>query len=180
MSEIIKEQNKKLLPGRGLDVGTSMLVSCSTDENGEVYTKSIRDSFLEIKPANKLVYGTMKKSLTKAGVNFFETDGVFNILGEDSLIQSVERQLILNRPMSKGIISPKEAKALPMFKALLKELLGEPQIENEKIIYSVPASPLSPRISTTLLRGSYVPTESPSGASSTIARSASKFDSLAA
>lgn len=142
MNEVIKkEQPKKIFPGRGLDIGTGFLVMSTMDEEGNTHTKSVRDSFLEIKPANKLVYGTMKKGLEKAGVSFFETEDSFNIIGDDSLVQSVERQLVVKRPMSKGVISPKEAKALPMFKVLLKELLGDPVIENEKVVYSIPASP---------------------------------------
>lgn len=136
-----KKEEIKLLPGRGLDVGTGFIVCSQMSEDGEVYTKTVRDSFLEIKPANKLVRGTMKKGFIKAGLNFFESDESFLILGEDSLVQSVERQMIVKRPMSKGVISPKEAKALPMFKALLKELLGDPLIPGEQIVYSIPAAP---------------------------------------
>ena len=91
MTEEAKAESKKeVLAGRGLDVGTGFIVCATADEDGEVYTKSVRDSFLEIKPVNKLVYNTMKKGLKKAGIDFFESEGVFNILGDDSLYQSVE------------------------------------------------------------------------------------------
>jgi hypothetical protein len=135
------DNNVKMLPGRGLDVGTGFLVEARMSEDGTVHTKSVRDSFLEIKPSNKIVYGMMKKGLQKAGVNYFEENGVFNVLGEDSLIQSVEKQLIVKRPMEKGVINRNDVKALPMFKALLKELLGEPVVPFEPIVYSIPASP---------------------------------------
>jgi len=128
-------------PGRGLDVGTGFLVECSLSSEGELHTKSVRDSFLELTPSNKMAKKIMKKGLQKAGVNFLEDTESFYILGEDSLSQSVERSLTTKRPMSKGVISPTESQALPMFKALLQELLGTPRCENEKILYSVPASP---------------------------------------
>lgn len=131
-----------LKAGRGLDIGTGLLASAGIDVDGNTITKSVRHSFLELIPPNKLVAGTMKKGLIKSGVNFFETDGRFFVLGEDSLIQAIERQLITKRPMAKGVISPKEAKALPLFKKLLSELLGEPLCEKEKIIFSIPASPM--------------------------------------
>jgi hypothetical protein len=135
------ENTTKFLPGRGLDCGTGTLIAAQMTEAGDIYTKIVRDSFLEMKPANKLVFNTMKKSLSKSGINFFETEDSFIVLGDDALLQSVERQLVIQRPMSKGVISPKESKALPMFKALIKELLGEPTEKGEKVIFSVPASP---------------------------------------
>lgn len=129
-------------PGRGFDCGTGILAMSQMSEDGEVYTKSIRHAFLEIKPTNKLVLSTMKKGLVNANISFIEEDDKIIVLGQDSLTQSVERQMVLKRPMSKGVISPSEVKALPMFKLLLKELLGKPLVENEKIVFSVPASPL--------------------------------------
>jgi hypothetical protein len=133
--------NIKLLPGRGLDIGTGFLVMAQLTEDGEVITKSVRDSFLELKPSNKMAKKIMNMSLVKAGVSFLEDSEGFYVLGEDSLSQSVERSLTTKRPMSKGVISPTEAKAMPMFKALLKELLGDPLVPQEQVLYSVPASP---------------------------------------
>lgn len=133
----------KFRNGRGLDVGTGFLVEArATAEGADLVTKSVRDSFLELKPANKMVLATMKKSLLKSGVSFFEDGESLIILGQDSLFQSVERQVTLQRPMAKGVISPSEAKALPMFKALIKELLGAPQVPNEKVMFTVPAAPV--------------------------------------
>lgn len=134
--------DRKFKPGRGLDVGTGFLVQSQMTEDGELVTKSVRDSFLELKTPNKLVQATMRKGLTKAGVNFFEIDDKFFVLGEDSLLQSIERQIVVQRPMSKGVISPSETQALPMFKALIKELLGEPLVKNEKVVFTVPAAPI--------------------------------------
>lgn len=134
--------DNKFKSGRGLDVGTGFLAEARMAESGEIVTKSVRDSFLEIKAPNKLVHSTMRKGLTKAGVNFFETEDRFFVLGEDSLLQSIERQSVVQRPMSKGVISPTESQALPMFKALIKELLGEPQEKNEKVVFTVPAAPI--------------------------------------
>lgn len=132
----------KYNPGRGLDIGTGFLVMSQMDDTGTMYTKSIRDAFLEIKPINKLVLSTMKKGLVRAGVSFFEEEDKIIILGQDSLNQSIERQVILRRPMSRGVLSPSESNVLPIFKALLKELLGPPIVPGERVMYSVPAAPL--------------------------------------
>jgi hypothetical protein len=133
--------NTKFKLGRGLDVGTGILCMAQMTESGEVAFKSVRDSFLEITPPNKLVFSTMKKGLIKAGINFFELEDKFYILGDDALITSIERQIVVRRPMAKGVISPTEAKGLPMFKALVKELLGPPQTTREKVVFTVPAAP---------------------------------------
>lgn len=132
---------ESLEPGRGLDVGTGFLCVASLNSSGDVITKSVRDSFLQLTPSNKMAMKIMRKGLEKAGINFLEDSDSFYVLGEDSLNQSVERSLTTKRPMSKGVISPVEANALPMFKALLKELLGDPLCVDEQILYSVPASP---------------------------------------
>jgi len=132
----------KFKPGRGIDIGTGILVQSRMTEFGDIITKSVRDSFLEIIPANKLVASTMRKGLAKSNVSFFESDDKFYIIGDDSLIQSIERQSVIQRPMSKGVISATEIKALPMFKALLKELLGDPMVPNEKVVYTVPGTPI--------------------------------------
>lgn len=129
-------------PGIGLDIGTGTLVASFLSSDDQVVHKTVRDSFLELKPANKLVHNTMKKGLTRAGVNFFESEDSFFILGDDSLIQSVERQMVIRRPMSRGVISAKESHALPLFKALLRELLGPPIVANEPVVYSIPAAPI--------------------------------------
>lgn len=134
--------SNKFKHGRGLDVGTGILVTSLMSEDGDITTKSIRDSFLEITPANKLVAATMRKGLEKSNINFIESDGKFYVIGDDSLIQSIERQSVVQRPMNKGVISATEIKALPMFKALLKELLGDPSTPNEKIVYTIPGTPI--------------------------------------
>lgn len=133
---------KAVKPGRGLDVGTGLLCQATIDESGEISYKTVRDSFLEIKPPNKLILGTMKKGLIKAGINFFEADDRLLVLGDDALTTSIERQMVIRRPMSKGVISPTEINALAMFKALLKELLGSPVVDRERIIFTVPAAPV--------------------------------------
>jgi actin-like ATPase involved in cell morphogenesis len=130
-------------PNLGLDVGTCFLVVASVDEQGNTTTKSVRDAFLEMRPSNPLVKTIMIKGFKDAGVSYLEMeDGTIQVIGDESLNQAVVKNMILRRPLAKGVISPKETKALPMFTALLRELLGDPVTPNEKVVYSVPASPI--------------------------------------
>lgn len=130
-------------PGIGLDVGTMFLVSASMDKDGNVSTRSVRDAFLEMKPSNALVKNIMIKGFHSSGISFLEMDdGTLQVLGDESLNQAVVKNAKLRRPLAKGVISPKEAKALPMFVKLLEGLLGTPVVPNEKVVYSVPAKPI--------------------------------------
>lgn len=130
----------------GLDVGTCFLVVSYLDSSGNMVTKNIRDAFLEMKPANPLVKNIMIKGFKEASVNYLEMeDGTLQVIGDESLNQAIVKNLTLRRPLAKGVISPKETKALPMFTALLKELLGSPVTPNERIVYSVPAAPMDAR-----------------------------------
>lgn len=128
--------------GVGLDCGTGNLITARIDKKGDITTKCIRDAFFEIKPQNQLVFSTIKKSLLKTGVSFIEDGDKLLLLGDDALTQSVERQALLKRPMARGVISPSEVNALPVFKILLKELLGIPSQKDEPVVYSVPAAPI--------------------------------------
>lgn len=130
-------------PGIGLDVGTMFLVAATMDNVGNITTKSVRDSFLELKPTNPLVKNIMIKGFKDSKVNYLEMqDGTLQVIGDESLNQAVVKNAMLRRPLAKGVISPKEVKALPMFTALLKELLGPPVVPNEKVVYSIPAKPI--------------------------------------
>ena len=129
------------VPGIGLDVGTGFLVAAFSDKEGNTHTKAVRDSFLEIAPKNRIISNMTRKSLLNSKISFFEVDGKFQILGNDSLEQSIEKQMVLRRPMARGVLSPKEANASHLLFALLKELLGPPVVKDEPVLYSVPASP---------------------------------------
>jgi len=128
--------------GVGLDLGTNAIVKARLTTEDEVVTSWIRDAFLILEPTNKIIKNTMKKGLSKAGVKFLEKDDKFIILGDDALNQSVERGMTTRRPMSKGVMSPKEADALPMFKVLVSNILGKPLTEKELCVYSIPSSPI--------------------------------------
>jgi intein/homing endonuclease len=141
MNNEVKVDTEVKASGVGLDCGTGFLVSCRINNSGDIETKSVRDSFLELEPKGELVFKMMKKGLDKSGVSYIQEGKKLHILGEDSLNVSIEKQMTVRRPMEKGVISPREAQALPLFKMLLKELLGEPVVPGEVVVYSIPAPP---------------------------------------
>jgi len=132
----------KFRKGVGLDLGTNAIVKARLSVEDDVVTSWIRDAFLILEPTNKIIKNTMKRGLTKAGIKFLEKEDKFIILGDDALNQSVERGMTTRRPMAKGVMSPREADALPMFKVLVSNILGKPLVENELCVYSIPSSPI--------------------------------------
>jgi hypothetical protein len=127
---------------KGVDIGTNMLVSSLLGEDGLPIFKMQRDAFFKIIPKSEMNRKSIEMALTKRAANFiFDSDNNCIVVGNDALEIAVERNATAKRPMQKGIISPKEKDSLPMLKLLVESLIGKGE-EGDKIIYSVPASPV--------------------------------------
>lgn len=126
---------------RGLDIGTNMIVS-GTIENGTSVFKQQRDAFYRIVPKTEVNKNSIKISLDKRGSNYIvDSDGSFIVVGEDALSIAIERNDVAQRPMLKGVISPKEKASLPMLKLIIETLIGKGEA-GDKVVYSVPAKPV--------------------------------------
>jgi pilus assembly protein FimV len=127
---------------KGLDIGTNMLVAASKDDNGAPIFKMQRDAFYVLRPKTEVNRNSIKISLDKRGANYVvDEDGSFVIVGEDALEIAIERNDYAQRPMQKGVISPKEKASFPMLKHLIESLIGRGN-EGDVCIYSVPAKPV--------------------------------------
>jgi len=127
---------------KGLDVGTNMIVSASLDDDGTPVFKMQRDAFYRIVPKTEVNRNSIRMSLDKRGANYIiDEDGSYLIVGNDALEIAIERNDVAFRPMSKGVISPKEKSALPILKLIIENLIGKGDGE-EICIYSVPAKPI--------------------------------------
>jgi hypothetical protein len=121
----------------GLDVGTCYLVSATRDvknDEAPVETKSIRDAFLDIE-ADASVLNMLKMS----NVSFVQEKDSVYIVGEPALSMANLFKREARRPLSKGVIASGELDAEKMLVILLKNILSDPQVENENVFYSVPA-----------------------------------------
>ena len=126
----------------GLDVGTNMLAAGISEDGGDPVFKSQRDCFYRIVPKTTVNKKSIKMSLDKRKVSYIEEeDGSFIIVGQDSLDIAIERNDIAERPMIKGVISPKDKASLPMLKYIIESLIGKGQ-EGDKCVYSVPSPPV--------------------------------------
>ena len=127
--------------GIGLDIGTNMLVSAMMDESGKPVYKKQRDAFFRLSPKSEVNKKSIKMALEGRNANFIVDGDDFIVIGEDALHMANERNMESRRPMSKGVLSPKEKASLPMIKLIIKSLIGESS-DNEKLIFSVPAEPI--------------------------------------
>lgn len=130
------------MSGKGLDIGTNMLVASMLAADGNLIFKMQRDCFYRINPKTEVNRNSIKVSLDKRGANYIiDEDNNFIVVGQDALDIAIERNDSAKRPMQKGVISPKEKASLPMLKLIIETLIGKAK-PGEKLIYSVPAKPI--------------------------------------
>jgi hypothetical protein len=132
----------KFLSGRGLDIGTSFII-CAKEyaTGGKVMYTEFRDAFIRLVPSSPIAKKMMLKGLK--GQRFFEdTDGSYVVVGQDAIERAIERNISANRPLVRGVISPKEKQARRILRHILKEILGQPQEADERLVYSVPSQPV--------------------------------------
>ncbi len=128
--------------GKGIDVGTNMLVAAESNEDGNIIFKMQRDAFYKITPKSEVNKNSIRNALSKREFNFIEdTDGAFVIVGEAALEMAIERNDVARRPLRRGVVSPKEKNSLPMLKLLIENLIGRGDGDTN-LVYSVPAKPI--------------------------------------
>lgn len=127
----------RLRPGKGLDVGTANLLSAVQDFEGNVIIKAQRNAFIDIEQND-----FTRNMLTKMDVQYVVLNNRMVVIGDPAFDLANIYNRETRRPMQDGMISPKETDALPIEKLLIDRLLGQPQVQNEVVYYSVPAEPI--------------------------------------
>lgn len=131
-----KVQNK---PGVGLDIGTMNIVSARHGEGGKVFTRRIRDAFLDVEK-------DAEKSLKLSKADYIEFGENFLIVGDSALTMANLFKREARRPLSRGVIAAGELDAQAVLKQLLYTALsngGEiADGDGEHCYYSVPAAPI--------------------------------------
>jgi len=126
-----KEKN---VAGVGLDIGTMNVVAARRSDKG-VETKRMRDLFLDL-PVSA------KKMLKISDTSFVERARDVLILGDAALEVANVFGREPRRPLAAGLISSKETDSLEVLGLLIRAVLGEPVVENEPCVFSVPAQPI--------------------------------------
>jgi len=123
--------------GKSLDIGTGFIVGGRLDKDGNTEFTSIRDSFFEIED-NPF----RQKMLKQVKANFLAKDGKLLVIGNEAVEFANMFNANAQRPMSKGVISPKEKDAFPVIKIIIEKAIGKASKKGEKCYYSVPAAPV--------------------------------------
>lgn len=133
------------MSGKGLDVGTNMIVAAHLDDSNRPVYKKQRDAFFVIRPKTDVNRNTIKKVLDKRKSSYIISNNDFIVVGEDALEMAMERNEISKRPIRSGVISPKDKENLPILKSIINSILGTGK-DNEKLMYSVPAEPIDSKL----------------------------------
>lgn len=123
--------------GKGLDIGTVNLVSAVQKEDGAVVVKKMRNAFIDVPIDN-----FSKSMLTRLKVPYVIHDKKMYVLGDAAFELANVLNKNTRRPMADGLISPREADALPVMRLLIDSVIGKPSVAHELCYYSVPADPL--------------------------------------
>jgi len=127
--------------GIGLDLGTNMIVMAMMNEEGDPVYKKQRDAFFKISPKSEVNHKSIQMALSSRKANFIIDGNDFFVVGQDALYMANERNMEARRPMSKGVLSPREKFSLPMLKLIIKSLIGQGS-GSDKLVFSIPAEPV--------------------------------------
>ena len=135
-----KSNNKKYLIA-GADVGTGNLVFSKVTDDNQIELNSIRDMFIYVED-NQISSAEMANSKLDYITQLDENGEVdyHAVIGEDALKLANIFNSKINRPMSKGMLSPQEANAAPVITAMFKNIIGE-EVNNGQVVFSIPAQP---------------------------------------
>ncbi|MCX7589978.1 MAG: hypothetical protein N2Z85_03570, partial [Patescibacteria group bacterium] len=83
------------------------------------------------------------KQLNTMNIPYAVLNGKIHIIGTKAYeLANIFNSSDLKRPMANGLLNPTEPNALPILQLIIKNLLGEPNEKNEKVIYCVPGKPI--------------------------------------
>lgn len=123
--------------GIGVDIGTMNIVSARR-VGKKVTTKRVRDAFLDLPPEHK-------KMLKLSNTAFVELDGHLLVVGDDALSTANLFNREARRPIAGGMIAAGELDAQQVIGLIVKRVVGEPIIKDERCCYSVPATAVDVR-----------------------------------
>ncbi len=128
----------------GVDIGTGF-ISCAEHEEGNKKFRKVRDAFFKLNPS-KFLEGSAdqfgESMLKNAGAHYVKVDGQLYVLGDDAFkFASLFHQECL-RPMSQGVLNPREPVSNLMVAELIKAVAGKPKAKNDVLYYCVPAEPI--------------------------------------
>jgi len=128
----------------GVDIGTGF-ISCAEEEGGKRKLRKIRDAFFKLNPS-KFLEGSANEfgesMLKNAGAHYVKVDGIMYVLGDDAFKFANLFHKECLRPMSKGVLNPKQPVSNLMVSELVKAVAGKSSSDSDVMYYCVPAEPI--------------------------------------
>jgi hypothetical protein len=122
----------------GIDIGTSNLVAARYDSKENVIISYERNAFIYIGKWDRV-----KNKIKRTRISYTRLEDDVYILGTSAFdYANIFGEVELKRPMSLGMLNPKEKSALPIMRELIRSILGEPEHENEVCVYVTPSEPI--------------------------------------
>jgi len=148
--ETIKMNEKKNSGGSkaqrsvGIDIGTGF-ISCAECEGDSKKFRKVRDAFFKLNPS-KFLEGSAnafgENMLKNAGAHYVKVDEDLYVLGDDAFkFANLFHQECL-RPMSQGVLNPRQPVSNMMVSELVRAVAGKAQNKNDILYYCVPAQPI--------------------------------------
>ena len=118
----------------GLDAGTAYFISARENK-----IKKQNNAFLTLDGDPQ----SYKRQLSRMRIPYIELNNRIHIVGKHAFdYAQIFGSNDLRRPMKSGLLNPTERDALPILRAIIKELLGDPAKQDETCVYCVPAAPI--------------------------------------
>lgn len=125
----------------GFDIGTGNLVCAKVNEDSQIEINSIRDMFIYVEDSQ--ISSSEMASSKLDYITQLDENGEIDfhaVVGEDALKLANIFNSKINRPMSKGMLSPSEQNAAPVITAMIKNIINE-DVQSGQVVFSVPAQP---------------------------------------
>ena len=128
----------------GIDIGTGF-ISCAEQEGESKTFRKVRDAFFKLNPS-KFLEGSAnafgESMLKNAGAHYVKVEDDLYVLGDDAFkFANLFHQECL-RPMSQGVLNPRQPVSNMMVSELVKAVAGKAQSKNDVLYYCVPAQPI--------------------------------------
>lgn len=127
----------KTKPGKGMDVGTHMLVSAKGLEDGKIEYSEQVDAFFTLEASEET-----RGLIEMLNVPHIEKKKKIAVIGESARLFANLFKAETRRPLETGCLNKKDIDALGMLQVIIKETLGPPAKEGEILKYSVTSTPL--------------------------------------
>lgn len=125
------------MAGKGLDVGTHMLVAASkASDNSIQYTEQI-DAFFTLEGSDE-----SKNLLDMLQIPYIEKRKSISVVGEPARKFANMFNAETRRPLQQGMLNKKDMDSLGMLQVIIADILGEPSQPNEMLKYSVTSTPI--------------------------------------